>query len=245
MKKLIIISLFILLVLSFSMMVFAEENSQPGVQQQRQELSTVSKNVYGTVSKGVYGAREGYIVSVTDTELVLGKVIRKNLTERYTFKIGPNTKVVKVFGKKSQALTIKDLKPGMKVVVRFKNPGNQAVSIMILFDKKPQVVPAEIKKLMEKEKERIRKMKEKAKEKINKIKEDAAKKLDKAKEEIKKIRERERERIEKMKQIADKKVEKVKEQVERIKEQTREQMEKMKEKMTGQENEKNKKIRKE
>lgn len=81
------------------------------------------------VAEEVY-AKEGFIVSISSTSIVINK---KNM-EQKTFTIDANTKICKVGGKDKTAL-LTDLKAGMRVLVKY-DSSNKALSICKFKDKK-------------------------------------------------------------------------------------------------------------
>ncbi|MGE5473613.1 MAG: DUF5666 domain-containing protein [Ignavibacteriales bacterium] len=134
-RKLFLLILCCLFIFSFSLVSFASNNKSDKRVKARvemQEENVQPQSVCQSVYQSVY-AREGFIRSISATEIVVGK---KNMADE-TLKINTQT-VFKNVKAKQKTAVLAELKVGMKVLVKFDENRN-ATLIKILPQKTEKI----------------------------------------------------------------------------------------------------------
>ena len=183
MKRLIVISILMLVVLSFTAVALADvETTSTGTQVVNAQ--TVANDVYTpTVVKEVYGVKVGYISLITDSTVQL-KIIKGKKVDKLTFDFDALTKVRRVAGKNKVA-TLKDLKVGQYVKIIFRKADNSAREVVILPSLPPKakakISEAQFKLIKAQQKLKIEKQKAQKKLEQLKVKQKAKQKLEQLK----------------------------------------------------------------
>lgn len=180
MKKLLAIIIMTVFVLGIGVTAYAEEATTATKTKKVQPVKVKPPKPVKpeTVAKNVYGTKEGYIVSVSATELVLSKADIFTAT----LKMDSATKIYKVGMKnkklQASAVTLADLKAGQKALVRYTTADKKVVFVKILPGKTPD-------KEMKNIKRKAHALAMQAKAKIEKIKKEAIQKIKEAEEKAK------------------------------------------------------------
>jgi hypothetical protein len=150
MRKILLVAVFSMLVLSFSAIAFADENTAipvaPTPYQSQVVQPVVTTTVYApivdintgapqSVSNSVYGAREGYITAITDTSIEIkafkGQKAGKLVFDKLNYTFDANTKLVRNVLGKITPIKSTELKVGRFVRVECNKSSNYAVRIAL------------------------------------------------------------------------------------------------------------------